>query len=66
MNYTNATGICPNCKKQKLFIGKDEVLNAVSQEDNKTYICSDCGQNEGIANYYKFNMTLEEKLAEDL
>ena len=53
MDYTKAIGICPECKERKLFIGEFEGLNAVSRKDNETYICSDCGEREGLADYYK-------------
>lgn len=38
--------ICPKCKITEL----DPVLvrNALSREDNKTYICNDCGVNESL------------------
>ena len=40
---------CPRCKEQKLE--KYEIKNALSRRDNKTYICSDCGTEEGMFDF---------------
>jgi len=37
--------VCPRCKRNCLEDQK--VLNSLSHIDNKTYICSVCGQMEG-------------------
>lgn len=36
---------CPRCSN---VMYDDEVLNALSRRDNKTYICSDCGTEEAL------------------
>lgn len=38
--------VCPRCKKKTLQ--EEEVMNALSRRDNKTYICSECGTMEGL------------------
>lgn len=37
---------CPRCHKDKL--DEVDVRNALSRRDNKTYICSDCGNEEAF------------------
>ncbi len=37
---------CPRCKKNQL--ADEEVMNALSRRDNKTYICSPCGTTEAL------------------
>lgn len=43
--------ICPRCKEKKLH--PNEVMNALSRKDNKTYVCSDCGTEEALEDFYK-------------
>jgi len=40
---------CPRCKQMKLH--PEQVLNALSRRDNKTYICSPCGTDEAMVDY---------------
>ena len=40
--------VCPHCGK---LIGK---FPALSRKDNKTEICSKCGAQEALADYYKY------------
>lgn len=43
---------CPRCGEATL---KDPiVLNSISIEDEKTYICSSCGINESRINFFKY------------
>jgi len=35
---------CPKCKKMTLE--DEQVMNCLSKEDNKTYICQGCGEKE--------------------
>lgn len=35
---------CPKCGKQTLE--DEEVMNCLSREDGKTYICQECGEKE--------------------
>lgn len=35
---------CPKCKKKTL--NDEEVMNCLSKEDGKTYICQECGEKE--------------------
>ncbi len=37
---------CPRCKKNTMR--DEEVMNALSRRDNKTYICSPCGTTEAL------------------
>jgi uncharacterized Zn finger protein len=37
---------CPRCGKEKMR--DEEIKNASSRRDNKTYICSDCGTAEAL------------------
>lgn len=39
--------ICPRCNEPNLH--EVDVMNALSRIDNETYICSDCGRDEAIA-----------------
>ena len=38
--------ICPQCKKNELL--EPIVRNSLSRADNQTYICNDCGNQEGF------------------
>ena len=42
---------CPRCGEQAL-ITTEEALNALSRRDNKTYICSRCGVEEAMFDYF--------------
>ena len=44
------TKICSRCKENEL--DSIEVRNALSRRDNKTYICSDCGVDEAMLDYF--------------
>ena len=45
--------ICPRCNDQVLA---DPILhNALSRRDNKTYICSACGEREALCDFFKYN-----------
>ena len=44
---------CPICGKYYMGQG------AISRIDNKTEICSDCGVNQAINDYYKFKRRLD-------
>ncbi len=50
-------GICPRCEKERLWIGENKALNALSRSDNKTYVCSPCGRDEAIKDYVTFIAT---------
>jgi len=39
--------ICPRCNKRPLI----EVYTALSRRDNKTAICSECGQDEALFDF---------------
>ena len=39
---------CPCCDKDSL--NDEQVMNALSHIDNKTYICNDCGNKESLVN----------------
>lgn len=43
---TNKSNVCPRCKIMPLE--KETVHNALSRRDNKTYICSACGNEEAF------------------
>ncbi len=48
---------CPRCGKEVL---KNPIeLNSISEEDGKTYICSDCGLNETRMNWFKAKNLLD-------
>ena len=47
--YVGLTKICPRCNKA--IIG----YSAISREDNKTEICSNCGTLESLEQFIKFN-----------
>lgn len=47
-NKVQLERICPKCKK--VYYG----VPALSREDNKTEICSACGQNEAIMAFLNF------------
>ena len=38
--------MCPRCGMTSLWPKEREAMNALSRKDNKTYICSPCGQDE--------------------
>ena len=40
---------CGMCKTTKSY---DEDYPALSRKDNKTNLCSDCGQKEALADYF--------------
>ena len=41
---------CPRCMEEKM---REEIAqNALSRRDNKTYICSSCGQTEAFVDFY--------------
>lgn len=42
--------ICPRCKEN--YLEDLEVLNALSRRDNETYICSECGIDEAMEDYF--------------
>lgn len=42
---------CASCKEEKLSV--NEIENALSRKDNKTYICNDCGTKEAMEDYEK-------------
>jgi predicted RNA-binding Zn-ribbon protein involved in translation (DUF1610 family) len=46
--------ICPRCKDN--FLHKHEVMNTLSREDNRTYICQSCGFAEAIQDMKKGKM----------
>lgn len=37
---------CPRC--HKMTIEDEDILNSLSRRDNETYICNDCGNDEGF------------------
>lgn len=43
---------CPVCKENNLH--ENEVMNALSRKDNKTYICDRCGTMEALEELRKF------------
>jgi len=48
---------CPRCGNEVL---KNPIeLNSISEEDGKTYICSDCGLNETRMNWFKAKNLIE-------
>jgi hypothetical protein len=42
--------LCPRCESN--YLDPEEALNALSRRDNKTYICSDCGTEEALEDYF--------------
>jgi len=44
--------ICPRCNKNEL---EEDGRNAVSRRDNKTQICSSCGEREAFCDYFKYS-----------
>ncbi len=50
--------ICPRCKKNEL--NEVEVINALSRRDNKSYICSECGQEEAMFDYKRSQTEVSE------
>lgn len=50
---------CPRCG------GKIKTYPALSRRDNKTYICSDCGQDEAMFDFWlSQNKTMTEEMKE--
>lgn len=45
---------CPRCNEIKLH--PEEVMNALSRRDNKTYICSDCGKQEALEDMLAYSL----------
>lgn len=43
--------ICGICKVEKTY---DEDFPALSRKDNKTDLCSKCGQNEAMSEYMEY------------
>lgn len=43
--------ICPRCKTN--FLRPVKATNALSRRDNKSYICSDCGIDEAMIDYFR-------------
>ena len=37
---------CPRC--HDMTMNDDEIMNSLSRRDNKTYICHECGDDEGF------------------
>jgi DNA-directed RNA polymerase subunit RPC12/RpoP len=52
---------CPRCGNKRLWKGKDKALNALSRRDNKTYVCSPCGQEEALIDLLGVPSTATEK-----
>lgn len=53
---------CPRCGKIKL---KEPIeTNSISEEDKKTYICSDCGVNESRILFF-LAKSMDEKIPAD-
>lgn len=44
------SNLCPICEGP---MHPEQVMNALSRADNKTYICSDCGAREGLTDFFK-------------
>lgn len=42
---------CPRCGQETLRTDR-VVMNALSRKDNKTYVCSPCGTDEALENFY--------------
>ena len=40
---------CPRCHRNTLH--DDDILNALSHRDKKTYICNGCGDTEALIDY---------------
>lgn len=50
MEFTgNKVKLCPRCKVVPLH--PEEIKNALSRRDNKTYICSPCGTAEAMFDF---------------
>jgi gamma-glutamylcyclotransferase (GGCT)/AIG2-like uncharacterized protein YtfP len=45
--YKNRSRMCPKCQINKLE--EDSAMNALARIDNETEICSECGQEEALA-----------------
>lgn len=41
---------CPRCNDEKLR--EERVRNSLSRRDNKTYICSSCGEREAFVDFF--------------
>lgn len=46
--------LCPRCNYYRL--DEEEVMNALSRKDNKTYICDNCGRDEALEEFAKLNL----------
>jgi hypothetical protein len=53
MRRENNMKKCPVCKINELH--KEEVMNALSRKDNKTYICSSCALGEAMEELEKLD-----------
>lgn len=57
-------GICPRCSMDTM---KDPIeLNSLSNEDEKTFICSSCGINETRIGFFKAKNLMEKIPLEQL
>lgn len=45
---------CPRCNYNELELPLE--MNALSREDNDTYICSSCGQREALAELNRLDL----------
>ena len=45
-------GRCPRCAKMRLWVGANVALNALCRDDNKTYICSPCGSEQSLVQFF--------------
>ena len=52
MNKVLENEICPRCNKKEL---QESGRNALSRRDNKTQICSSCGEREAFCDYFKYS-----------
>ena len=41
---------CPRCVEE--YLHQERARNALSRRDNKTYICSHCGEREAFVDFY--------------
>jgi predicted RNA-binding Zn-ribbon protein involved in translation (DUF1610 family) len=55
-------GKCPRCGEDRLWVGERVALNALSRNDNKTYICSPCGQQEAMSDLLRSFSQFEPKI----
>jgi hypothetical protein len=49
MELPEKTRVCPRCGAPQMY--EEDVMNALSRRDNKTYICSPCGTEEAFIDY---------------